>query len=127
MNKLSLVLKKQPWLRLIDIRNVSSRLLGTTSGDIFIAYNTINDSYELHACSNYDEQRNSCNAVIPDEMLGGVIVKDYKANNHRKNAQRLEDERAYNNFLYEKAAEKTQHSLTSERINIVARTLGRQV
>lgn len=127
MKTLSQVLNKQHHLRLCNINRVSDRLLQRTNGDCFIAFNTLNDCYELHSISSFDEGCNSCNAVIPEEWLNWRIIEDFLANNHKKFGQELEDERNQMSAYLDRQEEKNQSLLTSGRIGVVQRTLGRRV
>lgn len=120
-------LQYQPWLRFININQVSSRLLEASDRDIFIAYNALYDRYELHSVKSFKLDLDSCNAVIDQEFLNGFIVTDYKANNLTKFGQDVKDTRDYINHLYQKAEEKRQFNLTSDRLKIVERTLGRKI
>lgn len=118
-------LQKQPNLRLVNINNVSSRLAARTNGTCFIAFNVLHQTYELHCTLSFKESHNTCNAVIDEGWLNWRIIEDYLANNHRKNAQELQDNREYMASYYEKADAQREFALTSGRLNIIKRTLGR--
>jgi len=120
------VLRYQPWLRLINKSNVSTRLLRSTKEDIFIAYNVIHDRYELHSVLSFRLTLNSCDAVIPEEFVNGFIVNDYAAHNLQKFADDEKDRRDYNNFLYDKL-EENRLGFLSAKLKQVERTLGREI
>ena len=113
-------------MRLININGITDRLQSETRGEIFIAFNRLHGHYELHACSDLDENRNSCNAVIPEEFLNEWIVRDYKANNHIRNGQELQDAREKIMHLYERNEKRMEHTMTTGRLGIVKRALGRE-
>lgn len=121
------VLNKQPHLRLVNINDVTSRLLEVTNGEVFIVFNSITANYELHSINSFNEECNSCNAVIEDDWLNNQIVKDYLANNHKKFAQEIEDNRTYMSEYYQNAESKREFAMTTGRLDIVKRTLGRNV
>lgn len=121
------VLAKQPHLRPCNINGVSDRLLQRTGGEIFIAYNSFSGCYELHSVLNYDEERNSCNAVIPKEWLNWRIIEDYLANNHKRFGQELKDSREQHNNFLDLQEERNQFAMTTGRLDVVKRTLGRSI
>jgi hypothetical protein len=123
---LNLVLRRQPHLRLVNINNVSSRLLARTSGTCFIAYNTFNGCYELHSTESLDENNNTCNAVIDKSWLNGRIITDFLANNHKRFGQEVQDSRVEMQHLYERNDEERKYRKTGEQIEIIKRTLGRR-
>lgn len=128
MNTVSWVLKKQPWLRLININNVSTRLMTRTNDTAFICYNTLSNCYELHSTLSFDgEGCNSCNAVIDESWLNWKIVEDYLANNHRKFSEDLQSERELLQSIYDRNEEKRQFTRTAGQLEIIKRTLGRNI
>lgn len=127
MITLESALRKQPHLRLVNINNISERLLSRTSGSCFIAYNVFNGQYELHSLLSFDENCNTCNAVIEKSWLNWRIIEDYLMHNHRKFGQELADEREYMCHYYDESETKRQFERTSDQIEIIKRTLGRRV
>ncbi len=58
------ILKYQPWLRFVNINNISTRLLNYSKGDIFIVYNTLTENYELHSISAFKLTVYSQNCLV---------------------------------------------------------------
>ena len=57
------VLRHQPWLEFANKHNISFRFLEYTNGDMFIAYNTITDNYEIHS------RRTILRQCVPEHRL----------------------------------------------------------
>ena len=119
------VLRYQPWLRLVNKHNISDRLLSLTNGDIFIAFNTRKDTYELHSVKSFRLSAGSSNANLEPEFVNGFIVTDFKANNLRKFAIDLESQRQRSDYLYKKAEEK--RASLNDMLKIVERTIGTKI
>ena len=120
-------LAKQPWLRFININDVSLRLLRRTSGTTFIAFNTLHDRYELHSTLDFGEDGNSCDAVIDESWLNWKIINDFLANNHKRFGAELEDKRNYVQTIYDRHEKSMEFAQTTGRLDVIKRTLGRRV
>ena len=119
------VLKLQPWLRYVDSHSISSKLLTYTHGDIFIAFNTLSQNYELHSVKSFYISGFSQNAVIDPEYVNGFIYTDYRANELRKFLYDVVDRREKNANLYDRheAMKNDLHGLYKS----IERTMGTKV
>lgn len=116
------VLRFQPELRLINKYNISMRMLKLTSGDLFVAYNVLRGTYEVHSVENFKINTISFNVTLDDEMVNGFLYNDYKVNNLKMFLQEVKDRREKTNLRYERAEEASQNNLTS--LDVIERTLG---
>lgn len=121
------VLSLQPWLRLCNINNVSSRLLERTSGNSFIAFNKHNGEYELHSVSSYRLGDSSCDTVISDTWLNWRIIQDYLMNNHKKFAMKLMAQREEISMLHKRHESTRRKMWRDTQIRSINRTLGRNI
>ena len=119
------VLRYQPWLRFVNKYSVSDRLLELTDGDMFVAFNVIKQVFELHSVKSFRLSAGSINVTLDEEFVNGFIVKDFKANNHRKFGMELESQRQKNNYLYDRH-EKERQSL-DEMLKTIERTIGTKI
>lgn len=116
------VIRYQPELRLYNKNNISIRMLKLTNGDIFIAYNVIKSSYELHSVENFKINNISFNVSLEKEMLNGFIYNDYKANSLKKFMLEVQDKREKTNYRLEEA--ETNRLKETSALKVVERTLG---
>jgi len=116
------VLRFQPELRFTNIYDISDRMLKLTNGDLFIAYNVIRGTHEMHSVENFKINSISFNVSIPLEMLNGFLVNDYKANNLKMFVYDVQNRRNKTNYRLEKAEEDRLKDNTS--LLVVERTLG---
>lgn len=119
------LLRVQPELRLVNNYNISSRLLNYTCGDIFLAYNVIRGTYELHSINSFKLNGNSINASIPQEYVNGFILNDYAANNHNKFLYEIQDRREKSTYLYEEYEDKRFKN--NDMLKVIERTMGTKV
>lgn len=119
------VLKLQPWLKYVNSYNISSKLLNYTNDDIFIAFNTITQNYELHSVKSFYISGFSQNAVIDKEYVNGFIYTDYRANELKKFLYEVQDRRERNSNLYDRqeAINNNLHGLYKS----IERTIGTKV
>lgn len=125
--QVSYILKKQPYLKICNINNVSTRLLERTNGTCFIVYNKLYGRYELHSTLSYGDACNSCNAVIEKSWLNWRIIEDFLANNHKRFGLELQSEREYLDNYYARDKIKNQFKQTSGQLDVIKRTLGRML
>lgn len=116
------VLRYQPWLKLINRGDISKRLLRLTKGDIFIAYNTTKDTYEVHSVKSFRINESSIQVAIDSNMVNGFLVNDFKANNLRQHGLELEDQRDKATRLYERHEE--DRFKTEDILKAIERTMG---
>jgi len=116
------VLRFQPELRFINKYNISFRMLKLTLGDLFVAYNVLRGTYEVHSVENFKINTISFNVSLDEEMVNGFLYNDFKANNLKMFVQEVKDRREKTNMLYDKAEEASQNNLTS--LDVIERTIG---
>jgi hypothetical protein len=119
------VIRYQTELRYFNKNKISDRMLELTNGDIFIAYNVIKGSYELHSVENFKINCISLNVSLEKEMLNGFLVNDFKANNLKKFMYEVQDKREKINYRLEEAEEKRLNE--NSALKIVERTIGTKV
>ena len=116
------VLHYQPELRFVNLHKISDRMLKLTRGDIFIAYNVIRGSYELHSIENFKLNGISFNVSLDKEMVNGFLINDFKANNLKMFVEEVKDKRAKINYRYDEAESKRFDD--TSKLDVVERTLG---
>ena len=95
------VLRHQPWLRFMNRDNISFRFLKYSHGDLFIAYNTLNDSYELHSVRSYRLTDSSCNGVLDDNQVNGYALYNFREHELKKFMYEIQDDLEKRNRLYD--------------------------
>ena len=118
------VMNYQPWLRLVNIRNISDRFLKATNNDMFVVFNTIKDTYELHSVDSFRLTGYSHNTTIDPVFLNGYLLTDYKANNFKRFAIDVISRRQKLEHLYEKAEQQDRMSPLYKKIE---RTMGTKI
>lgn len=117
------ILKYQPWLRFVNINNISTRLLEYTKGDIFIAYNTLNESYELHSVSSFKLTGYSQNCIIEKDLLNDWLYKDFRATELKKFMLDIQSDRQLKDLYYESFESKRPQRL-KDQLKILERVTG---
>ena len=116
------ILKYKPWLKPVNILNINQRLIDKTKGNVFIVYNTIHQTYELHTMEAYNLSGDSYNTSLDIECVNGFIYYDYRANDYKLFRDEVASDRMRKELAYEKR-EKTRHNL-DDILKVVERTLG---
>ena len=116
------ILRCKPWLKPVNILNLNKRLLDKTNGNVFIVYNSIHQSYELHTIEAYQLSGDSYNTTLDKECINGFIYYDYRANDYKLFRDEVASDRMRKELAYDKR-EKTRHNL-NDIIKVVERTLG---
>lgn len=119
------ILRYKPWLKPINILNLNERLLEKTKGNVFIVYNTIQHTYELHTIEAYNLSGDSYNTSLDKECVNGFIYYDYRANDYKLFKDEVASDRMRKEIAYDKR-EQTRHNL-DDIIKVVERTLGTKV
>ena len=119
------ILRYKPWLKPINILNLHERLLEKTKGNVFIVYNTIQHTYELHTIEAYNLSGDSYNTSLDKECVNGFIYYDYRANDYKLFKDEVASDRMRKEIAYDKR-EQTRHNL-DDIIKVVERTLGTKV
>jgi hypothetical protein len=116
------ILQYKPWLKPVNVLNLCERLLERTNGNVFIVYNTIHNSYELHTLEAYKLSGDSYNTSLDKECVNGFIYYDYRANDYKLFRDEVYSDRKRKELSYEKR-EQTRHNL-DDMMKVVERTLG---
>lgn len=119
------ILQYKPWLKPVNILNLNQRLLEKTKGNVFIVYNTIHNTYELHTIEAYNLSRDSYNTSLDKECINGFIYYDYRANDYKLFKDEVASDRMRKELAYDKR-EKTRHNL-DDILKVVERTLGTKI
>lgn len=78
------ILRIKPWLKLVNVGNISDRLLKSTNGNAFVVFNLIHCEYQIHTIQAERLSGDSYNANIPIEVLNQWIIDDYNSNDFQK-------------------------------------------
>ena len=116
------ILQYKPWLKPVNILNLNNRLQELTKGNVFIVYNTIHQTYELHTLEAYQLSGDSYNTSLDIECVNGFIYYDYRANDYKIFKDEVTSDRMRKELAYDKR-EKTRHNL-NDMLKVVERTLG---
>jgi hypothetical protein len=119
------ILRNKPWLKPVNIFNLNERVWTLTKGNVFIVYNTIQHSYELHTIEAYKLSRDSYNTSLDKELVNGFIYHDYRANDYKLFKDEVYSDRKRKELAYEKR-EQTRHNL-DDMMKVVERTLGTKI
>lgn len=120
-------LRAFPYLKPVNINNLYYRFLMESDGTLLLLYNKTRDTYELHSLRSFAYDGESINAVVPDEVLNGWLIKDYKANNVRKYATEIEADRTYTNSLLDNYENKGFELLQKRALTTVEKMIGREL
>jgi hypothetical protein len=92
-----------------------------------LLYNKTRDTYELHSLKSFAYDGESINAVVPDEVLNGWLIKDFRANDVKKYAAEIEADRIYNNSLLDNYENKGFELLQKKALTTVEKMIGRDL
>lgn len=120
-------LKAFPYLKPVNINNLYSRFLKESGGTLMLLYNTTRDTYELHSLRSFAYNGESINAVVPEDVLNGWLIHDYRANNIRKYAMEVEADRLYTNSLMDNYENKGFDLLQKRALTTVEKMIGRDL
>ena len=120
-------LKAFPYLKPVNINNLYSRFLNASHGTLMLLYNKTRDTYELHSLRSFAYNGESINAVVPDDVLNGWLIKDYRANDIRKYAMEVEADRLYTNSLMDNYENKGLELLEKKALTTVEKMIGRDL
>ena len=120
-------LKAFPYLKPVNINNLYSRFLKESGGTLMLLYNTTRDTYELHSLRSFAYNGESINAVVPEDVLSGWLIHDYRANNVRKYAMEVEADRLYTNSLMDNYENKGFDLLQKRALTTVEKMIGRDL
>lgn len=120
------VLRCQPWLHFVNTHNISFRFLDYTKGDMFIAYNTIHDQFELHSVRSFQLTDSSCNGVLEPSQINGFAFEQFRETELKKFMLEAVSDLAHRNHLYDAHANQAQSNLDC-RLKQIELTLGTRV
>jgi hypothetical protein len=120
------ILKYQPWLRFVNINNISTRLMRYTKGDVFIAYNTLTQSYELHSISAFKLTGYSQNCVVEKDLLNDWLYKDFRASELKKFMLDIQSDRQLKEHYYQDFESKRPERLR-EQLKLLERVIGTKI
>ena len=120
-------LKAFPYLKPVNINNLYNRFLQESNGTLMLLYNKTRDTYELHSLKSFAYDGESINAVVPDEVLNGWLIKDFRANDVKKYAAEIEADRIYNNSLLDNYENKGFELLQKKALTTVEKMIGRDL
>lgn len=119
------ILRYKPWLRQVNTLNICNRLVNQTNGNVFLVYNTIHHTYELHTMEAYYLTGDSYNTSLDKELVNGFIYYDYRANDYKLFKDEVSSDRMRKEIAYDKR-EKTRHNL-NDILKVVERTMGTKI
>jgi hypothetical protein len=119
------ILKHEPRFKLINFYNITNRLQDISNKDLFIVYDLIKGTYELHSVKSYMLTGFSHNATLDKELLNGYIINDFKANNLNKFALDIKDRNEKLNYLYDTMKNRTDK--TSDMLRLVEKVVGTKI
>ena len=120
------VLRHQPWLRFANKHNISFRFLEYTDGDMFIAYNTITNNYEIHSVRSYRLTDSSCNGVLEENQVNGFAYEQFRESELKKFMLEIMSNNEKVNNLYDRH-ENSRHSNLERSLKQIELTLGTRV
>ena len=118
------ILRHNPRFKMINIFNITNRLQQISKNDLFIVYDTIKATYELHSVKSYIMTGFSHNSTIDKEFINGFIINDFKANDLNKFALDIQDRNEKLNYLYDLNKDKNK---AKDLLKLVERTIGTKV
>ena len=120
------VLRHQPWLRFANKHNISFRFLEYSHGDLFIAYNTITNNYELHSVRSYKLTDSSCNGVLEPNQVNGFAYEQFRESELRKFMLEIISNNEHINSLYDRHEAKRSSNL-ERSLKQIELTIGTRV
>ena len=120
------VLRHQPWLEFANKHNISFRFLDYTNGDMFIAYNRINNNYEIHSVRSYMLTDSSCNGVLGPEQVNGFAYEQFRESELKKFMVEIMSANQSLNHLYDRH-ESTRSNNLDRQLKQIELTLGTRV
>ena len=120
-------LRAFPYLKPVHINNLYERFLKESKGFMLMLYNKSRDTYELHSLRSFAYTGESINAVVPDEVLNGWLLNDYRANEIKKFGMEVEADRTYTNSLLDNYENKGFELLQKKALTTVEKMIGRDL
>jgi hypothetical protein len=123
------VLRAHNYLRVYNYANITDRLQRATNGNMFVAYNGFNGRFEVHAITSFImDKGNSLQVSFENTaFLNEWLIRDIKANDHRKYFQEIKGTREYLEKLYENHENKVSDRYTEDALRHLETILGRRI
>lgn len=118
------ILRHNPRFKMINNFNITDRLQNISNNDLFVVFDTIKGTYELHSVRSYKLTGFSHNASLDQEFINGFIINDFKANDLKKFALDIQDRNEKLNYLYDSNKDKNK---AKDLLRMVERTIGTKV
>jgi len=120
-------LRAFPYLKPVRINNLYERFLKASGNNLLLLFNKSKDTYELHSLRSFKYNQESLNASIPDEVLHGWIVNDYRANDNRKFSQEIQADREITNATLDLYDNRGFELLQTRALTTVEKMIGRDL
>ena len=120
-------LRAFPYLKPVHINDLYNRFLKESNGILLMLYNKSRDTYELHSLRSFKYTGESINAVVPDEVLNGWLIKDYRANDIKKFGMEVEADRIYTNTLLDNYENRGFELLQKKALTPIEKMIGRDL
>jgi len=120
-------LRAFPYLKPVHINDLYNRFLKESNGILLMLYNKSRDTYELHSLRSFKYTGESINAVVPDEVLNGWLIKDYRANDIKKFGMEVEADRIYTNTLLDNYENRGFELLQKKALTTIEKMIGRDL
>ena len=116
-----------PYLKPVNTLNLFERFLKESNGSMLLLYNKKRDTYELHSLKSFEFTGESLNAVVPEDVLHGWLVTDYRANDNKKFALEVEADREFTNELLSNYDNRGFELLQKRTLTTIEKMIGRDL
>ena len=121
------VLRANKELRIINCGNITNRLLKASNGDMFVAYNTLRDSYEIHSVYSFKHNGISLNTPISEDKLNQELIEIIKSCNIKRFGRDIRENRDYLNKILDNREEDGFNKLLIQGRKMIQTVLGREI
>lgn len=120
-------LRSFPYLKPVRINNMYERILKASGNNLLLLFNKSKDTYELHSIRSFKYNKESLNATVPDEILNGWLITDYRANDNRKFSQEIQADREITNATLDLYDGRGMELLQRRALTTVEKMIGRDL
>lgn len=121
------ILRMYKELRIINVGNITDRLLKASKGDLFLVYNTLRGTYEVHSIRSFKMNGISINSVVDESMLNQEIIEIVKSCNIARFGKDLQQDREYLNKILDNREDEGMKRLLEKGRKMMTMALGRDV
>lgn len=121
------ILRMYKELRVINCGNITDRLLDASNGDMFVAYNTLRDTYEIHSVDSFKQNRMSINTTIEEEQLNQEIIEIIKSSDIRRFGTEIRSDREYIEKLFDNREDEAMERVHDRGRKMIETYLGREI